>query len=388
MTHTIVVLGAGLAAAPVIRQVMRNTILPSNELRMIVVTPSTHFSWPIAMPRVVVPGQMDFDKVFYPLAPTFSKYPADKFELVLGAADLLDPIGQTINVSLNSGEERVIPYNTLIIATGTTAKDNMPWKLLGTIEQTRRSLQRLQSDIAKAETIVVAGGGLTGTETAGQLGFEYAKTNKKKVYFIYNSDLPLMPPIQQNVRKQAKTELEKMSVVLIPNTTVSKVTASENGIVLELYDKNGATKSLTTQAYVSTTGQAPNTRFVPLDMLDSHNFIKQTTTLQAEGFPNIFVLGDVGNLEGCKAQYAESQALHLIKALPAYLDGKRMPEYQLNTKVFYGITLGRSRATGQMGNMKLFSWFIWYLKGRTFLTESGSLIAAGKKTLTTTFESK
>ncbi|KAL7956734.1 hypothetical protein V8C34DRAFT_315393 [Trichoderma compactum] len=378
MTHTIVVLGAGLVAAPVIRQLMRNTILPSNELRMVVVTPSTHFPWPTAMPRAVVPGQMDFDKVFYPLAPTFAEYPAEKFELVLGAADVLDPIGQTVNVSLNSGEGRLISYNTPIIATGTTAKDNMPWKLLGTFEQTKHSLQRLQSHIAKADTVVVVGGGLTGTETAGELGFDYAETNKKKVYFIYNSDLPLMPPIQ-NVRKQAQTELEEMDVVLIPNTTVSQVTTSENGFVLALYDKNGTTKSLTPQAYVSTTGQTPNTRFVPADMLDSHNFIKQTTTLQAERFPNIFDLGDVGNLEGCKAQYAESQALHLIKALPAYLSGKGIPEYQLNTKIFYGITLGRSRATGQMGNMKLFSSFIWYLKGRTFLTESGGLIAAGKR---------
>ncbi|KAL7908612.1 hypothetical protein GGI35DRAFT_469604 [Trichoderma velutinum] len=351
MTDTIVVLGAGLAAAPVIWQVMRNTVLPSKKFRMVIVTPSTHFLWPIAVPRVVAPGQMDFGKVFYPLAPTFAEYPAENFELVLGAADLLDPISQTVN---------------LLIATGTTAKDNMPWKLLKTVEQTKHSLQRLESDIAKAEPIVVVGGGLTGTETAGELDFEYSKTNKKK----------------------AKMELERMNVLLILSTTVSKVMTSENGIVLELHDKNGTTKSLATQAYVSTTVQTPNTHFLPLDMLDSHYFIKQTTTLQAERFSNIFVLGDVGNFEGCKAQYAESQALHLIKALPAYLNSKRMPEYQLNTKIFYGIALGRSKATRQIGNMKLFSSFIWYLKGRTFLTESGDLITAGRKTLTTMFESK
>ncbi|KAH0493781.1 hypothetical protein TgHK011_000432 [Trichoderma gracile] len=383
---TIVILGVGVAAAPLIRQTMRNVVLKDKEYNLIVVAPTTHFHWPIAMPRVIVPGQLSEDKAMIDLRPIFKEYPSDQFEFVLGAASALDPTGNTVSVSLNDGGSRTINYHTLVVATGTSSKDNMPWKAMATTEQTKQRLHELQHQIENANTIAVVGGGQTGSETAGELGFEYSKQGRKEVYFIYNDKLPLAPPLMESVRKQTKTELEKLNVKLIPNTKVTAVEHSGGDTILTLTDAEGRITTLTTQAYVPTTGGIPNSSFVPAHLLDSNGFILQTKSLQVKGHDNIFVLGDVGSLEECKAGVADAQAVHLIKALPIYLKGGVMPAYTPNNKVMVGITLGRSRATGQFGSFKLFSFLIHYAKGRFLGTDYCHLIAAGKKTLMTTYE--
>ncbi|KAL7797477.1 hypothetical protein V8C37DRAFT_369599 [Trichoderma ceciliae] len=383
---TIVVLGVGMAATPLIRQTMRNVVLKDKEYKMIVVAPNTHFHWPIAMPRVIVPGQLADDKAMIDLRPLFEDYPPDQFEFVLGTASAMDPTGNTVSVQLSSGDSRTINYHTLVVATGTSSKENMPWKVMGTTEQTKERVRELQHKIENAETIVIVGGGQTGAETAGELGFEYSKQGRKEVYFIYNDRLPLAPPVIESVRKQTKAELEKLNVKLIPNTTVTSVEYSGNDAVLTLTSADGKTETLTTQAYIPTTGGTPNSSFVPPNLLDSDGFIQQTKSLQAKGYSNIFVLGDVGNLEASKAGVADAQTVHLVKALPIYLKGGTMPDYSPSTMQFIGITLGRSRATGQMGSFKVFSFAIYYAKGRFLGTDYCHLIAAGKKTLLTTYE--
>ncbi|KAL6793450.1 hypothetical protein GGI42DRAFT_334390 [Trichoderma sp. SZMC 28013] len=386
MTKTIVVLGVGVAAAPLIRQTMRNVVLKEKDYNLIVVAPNTHFHWPIAMPRVIVPGQLADDKAMIDLRPFFKEYPADKFEFVQGVASALDPASNTVDVLLSSGASRTINYHTLVVATGTSSKDNMPWKSMGDTEHTKSRLREVQEQIKNAKSIVIVGGGQTGAETAGELGFEYSKEGRKEVYFIYNDSLPLAPPVMDSVRKQTKTELEKLKVKLVPNTKVTAVEYSGNDTILTLTSSDGKTKTLTTQAYIPTTGGTPNSSFVPAALLDSEGYINQTATLQAKGYDNIFVIGDIGNLEGSKAGVADAQTVHLIKALPIHLKGGAMPVYTPSTKVMVGITLGRSRGTGQMGSFKIFSFLIAYAKGRFLGTDYAHLIAAGKKTLMTTYE--
>ncbi|GFP55189.1 hypothetical protein ACSS6W_009525 [Trichoderma asperelloides] len=381
----IVVLGVGVAAAPLIRQTMRNVVLKDKDYKMIVVAPNTHFHWPIAMPRVIVPGQLSDDKAMIDLRPFFKEYPEDQFEFVLGVASAMDPASSTVTVSPTEGSSRTINYHTLIVATGSSSP-NMPWKTMGSTEETKQRVHELRQQIESAKTIVVVGGGATGTETAGELGFEYSKTGKKEVYLIYNDRLPLTPPTIDSVRKAAKNELEKLKVKLVPNTTVSSVQQSGSDTVLTLTSSDGTTKTLTTQAYIPSTGVVPNTSFVSANLLDSKGYIKQTKALLAEGFDNIFVVGDVGNLEASKAGTASAQTIHLVKALPIYFKGGAMPAYSPSTTEISAVTLGRSRATGQMGSIKLFSYLIYYAKGRFLGTDYCHLIAAGKKSMLTNFE--
>ncbi|EEU44267.1 uncharacterized protein NECHADRAFT_101554 [Fusarium vanettenii 77-13-4] len=386
---TIVVLGAGPAALPIIRQTMVNHVIKRKDLKIVVISPNTHFHWPIAMPRAVVPGQLADEKVLIPFEPTFKEYPSDKFEWIQGKAVSLNPSSNIVGVELNgTAAVREVNYHTLVIATGSRTRDDMIWKSLGTTEETKNKLHQIQNQISNAKTIVVAGGGMTGSETAGELGFEYSQHGKKEVIFIYSENLPLAPPATDAVRKQAQKELEKLKVKLIPNTTVASATPTpgSSDIVLELRASDGKTKTITAQAYLPATGIIPNTEFVPKELLDGRNYIKQTTSLQVEGHKNIFVVGDAGNLEVPKLMHAEAQSRHMLKALPAYLESGVAPEYAVNKKEMFALTLGRSRATGQMGTMKLFSFLIWFMKGRYLGTDYAGGWAAGKRTMSVTFE--
>lgn len=388
---TVVVLGTGPAALPIIRQTMVNHVLKRGDLRMVVVSPSTHFLWPIAMPRAVVPGQLADEKVLIPFEPTFGEFPSDKFEWVQGRAVSLNPSSSIVGVELNDTTSaiREVGYHTLVIATGSRARDDMIWKSLGTAEETKSKLHHIQDQISNAKTIVVAGGGMTGSETAGELGFEYSQHGKKEVIFVYSGNLPLAAPATDQVRKQAQKELEKLKVQLIPDTTVTSATAPTPGspdMVLELRAADGTTRTITAQAYLPATGIIPNTEFAPRELLDARGYIKQTTRLRAEGHDNIFVVGDAGNLEAPSLMHAEAQSRHMLKALPAYLETGEAPEYAVNKKEMFAVTLGRSRATGQMGTMKLFSFIIWFMKGRYLGTDYAGGWAAGKRTMSVTFE--
>lgn len=379
---TIVVLGAGFAALPIIRQTMRQVVLKSTDYKLVVIAPNTHMLFPIAMPRAIVPGQITEEKYLIPLSKQFSQYSKDKFEHILGSAEALDPEAKIVRVG-----EREVKFDTLIVATGSTYKEDVPWKILDSTEKTRSRIQEFQTEIKAAKSIVVVGAGPTGSEIAGELGFEYSKHGTKEVTLIYNHDQPLLPGMLDSARKQARLELERLNVKLVPSTTVTKVTKEGKESVLELTSKDGKKSTLKTDVYIPATGIKPNTSFAPASMLDASGYLNQNKSLQSPSYPNIFIVGDVGNLEASKASLADEQAVYLIKNLPAHLlQGKAIPEREPTSKEMIAVTLGRSKGTGQMGSWKLPSFMVWYVKGRTMFTEFAEGIVKGVKTTSTVLE--
>ncbi|KAJ0161360.1 Apoptosis-inducing factor 1 [Colletotrichum tanaceti] len=381
---TLVILGAGLAGLPIAHHVLKHTTPLVDDLKVILVTPNTDHYWNIASVRGVVPGQFGDDKLFQPIAPEFAKYPEESYELVFGKAETLSDDKKTVVVKTNDGAHRTIAYDAVVIATGTRSKDNMPWKEVGTTEETKQALASLRKQIADAKTIVVAGGGTTGVETVGEIGFEF--NGKKDVYLVYSSHLPLVEPFNDTVRKAALNELHKMNVKTIPDTKVTGVSAGADGRkTLELTDKSGKTTTLQADAYVPTTGNIPNTSFLPASMLDKHGYVNQDTSLRLPGHEDIFVVGDVGNLEAGLARLVDQQTQHVVKSIQAHFTGASRPaDYVVETRVLGGVTIGRDRATGQMGSWKLPSIVIWLFKGRYLGTDQAKGIAAGKRTILVT----
>ncbi|KAM5362619.1 hypothetical protein ACJZ2D_012448 [Fusarium nematophilum] len=113
---TIVVLGASMAATPVIRQTMRNIVLENSGYSLLVVAPNTHLHWPIAMLRVIVPGQMPEGKAMIPLEAQLKQYPTDKFEHILGHASNLDVNGNAVTagkIELERMKVKLIPNTSV-----------------------------------------------------------------------------------------------------------------------------------------------------------------------------------------------------------------------------------------------------------------------------------
>ncbi|KAF3770881.1 FAD/NAD(P)-binding domain-containing protein [Cryphonectria parasitica EP155] len=384
MTKTVVILGASFAGVPIAHHLLAHQVPLIPDLKIILVSPNTHLYWAPAAVRGIVPGTGFDDKLFYPIAPGFAKYPSGKFEFVLGTAEALDTTSKIVAVRTTEGAAREIPYHTLVIATGTSAKEDMPFKTISTTEHTRDVLRDWQHRIEAAKSIVVAGAGITGIEVAGELAEVYGKKagGKKKITLVGADVLPLHDEMTTSVRQAAKKSLEKMGVHVVLNAKVTEVEDNaSSGKTLTLSLPGGKKDTLETNVLIPTYGLQPNTSFVPGSMLDHRGFVKQTKFLRAEGHDDIFVVGDVGNLETPQSMHTENQTVHVVKSLAAQLKGEQVPEYTFSKEVGFGASLGPGGGVGQMFGWKLPGFVIKYAKGKTLATDRAPAYVEGKRTL-------
>lgn len=150
-----------MAGIPLAHHLLKHTPA-SVGLCVVLVSPNDEMLWPYATVRAVVPGLLDDNKVFPALGSAFSKYEPSKFEHVVGFAQGLEPETNRIIVSANVADrpQRIIEHNTLVIVTGSSCKDDMPFKSLSNTETTKQGMQSLRERTAAARSSVVAGTGL------------------------------------------------------------------------------------------------------------------------------------------------------------------------------------------------------------------------------------
>lgn len=176
MAKTVVILGASFAGLKIAHSLLKTTLPAVKDLKVILVSPTTHAYFNLAAPRAIVPGQIPDEKILAPIEPGFSKYPSSSFEFVIGAAKSVDPASKRVEIETESGL-RTVTYDTLVVTTGSNT-GSMPWKASGSHKQFLELLHGTQERVKKAKSIVVGGAGVTGVETAGELGYEYGKTKE------------------------------------------------------------------------------------------------------------------------------------------------------------------------------------------------------------------
>ena len=140
------------------------------------ISPNTDLYWNVASPRAAVSVFGD-EMVFRPIAPGFKQY-GDRFQFIVGEAKGLDVPAQT--VQLIDGQE--LRYDILVLTTGSRTKAPTVFKGVGSTEQVKADLQAFREQVRAAKTIVIAGGGPTGIELAGEIAFEFGA--KKKVHLV------------------------------------------------------------------------------------------------------------------------------------------------------------------------------------------------------------
>lgn len=175
MKH-IVILGGSYAGISTAHRILKQ-VSKSSLLKITIVSPNTHFYWNMASPRGVLPGKVSDDQLFEPIAPGFEQYPKTQVQFIVGTAEDLNFETKQVNVATGSGNQ-TLSYDMLILATGSRTADGTPFKSLGTTEMTKNALHEFQASIEKSGTIVIAGGGVTGAEVAGELGFEYGRQKR------------------------------------------------------------------------------------------------------------------------------------------------------------------------------------------------------------------
>ncbi|KAM0253667.1 hypothetical protein ACHAQJ_007179 [Trichoderma viride] len=121
----------------------------------------------------------------------------------------------------------------------------------------------------------------------------------------------------ESVRKPAVIELTNLGVKMMPKTKVTSVTVEcANTIIKRWHDVVRYGASLHPDPWT-----VAQHGFAPVSMRNADGYLKQMKMLLVEGHPNIFAVGNAGNLEPNRATHTESQAAHLIKNLLAVLAG-------------------------------------------------------------------
>ncbi|APA05318.1 hypothetical protein SS1G_09719 [Sclerotinia sclerotiorum 1980 UF-70] len=366
MSKTVLILGASYAGLTVAHKLLKSTLPAVPDLKIVLVSPTTHLYWNMASVRAIIPGQFGDDKMFAEIAPGFSKYPSESFEFVLGTATSMDTSAKTVTIKTISGPELLQTYETLVIATGSHTIGEVPWKGAPSgYEQTKELLHKYREKVGSAKSIVVGGAGPTGVETVGELGFEYGKT--KNIILITSSDEILKGAVTSPIASSAQKELEKMNVDVRLRTRINSTKLLSTGQT-ELSLSNS--EKLLCDLYLPSVGTIPNSDFIPKELLDGQNFVKVDQYLRVHGNEDIWAAGDIIDAQPSQYVYADKQALALAKNLDLVLRSKNPTVYKTDGAPILAVALGRSRATGRSGNFKLPSIIVWFVKGRTLGTQN------------------
>ncbi|RGP62372.1 apoptosis-inducing factor 2 [Fusarium sporotrichioides] len=374
MSKTVVILGAGWAGLPLTHKLLKYTLPKIPNLQVILVSPNTHFFWNVAATRGIIPNAIPDQQLFLPIKPAFDQYPQANFEFVLGKADKIVTELGSVYVACNDGSTREINYDELVIATGSCLASGLPLKPVGTHEETMSAWAQLKSRVGDAKSIVVSGAGATGTEVAGELAARYGSS--KEITLIISGDQPLEGAFE-SVRTSITRDLTTLGVKLLRNTRVNEAKKSSDGRETELLLSNGTI--LKTDLYLALYGIKLNTSFVPPSFLDDKGNIRIDENMRVVGSNNIWAMGDVGNIDPKQLTVTDNQIIHLAAALDAILTGEtEIKLYEPMSKNMIFVSLGKKYATGQIGNWKLFSFMVSWVKGRKLFVDTAEGYVGGK----------
>jgi NADH dehydrogenase FAD-containing subunit len=312
--HHIVIVGGNFGGINVAHYLLRKTfaslktLQPQTTFHVTLVSPNTHFYYKIAAPRALINSTLiPEDQYFRSIADAFKQYDASIFEHVQGKATSLDPQNRTVTVQLNSGAEpKAIKYDSLVIASGTTSSSPL-WTINDSHEASRAAIHALHKQLPNASTVLIAGAGPVGVETAGEIASAYPNA---KVTLTSASDR-VLPKQSADLSARAKLALEKLGVVLKTNTGLADPMASEDARPVKLSDGSSDSPDV----FINATGaRKMNTEWLPSDWLMQDRKVATRDAyfrVKGDGYSvqGVYVIGDV-------AQGAHASAIELDAMVP------------------------------------------------------------------------
>lgn len=229
-------------------------------------------------------------------------------DVVHGEVESLDLDGRTASVRTAAGDQTVIAWRAVVLATGTT---NGFWR---TAEVRPRKLVDERVDaaaaaVADAGTVAVVGGGPSGVNVASQI----ADAHPDVVVSLHHSGTLPLPTYHPKVRADVVRRLERQGVARHPGRRAE--------LPDDLATLGPGTVSFTTgqpdvtaDLVVWTVGRVtPNTAFLPLEVLDDDGFVRVDRSLRVVGHEDVFAVGDVAATDPLRSS-ARNFAHRLVAA--------------------------------------------------------------------------
>ena len=288
------------------------------------------------------------------------------------------------NKKLTLGNGDILPFDYLILATGARHSyfGNDQWEELApglkTMQDALKIREKVLISFEKAERLgegestekylnfVIIGGGPTGVEMAGAIAeiahktmfknFRKIKPENSKIYLV--EAVPhILPVYPESLSIRAEKDLAKMGVNVLTNKKVTSIT--DEGVQIDdLF--------VPCRNVIWAAGNQASPLLKTLDVpLDRAGRVMVEPDLSIPNEPNIFVIGDAAHAKGPGdkplpgiAPTAIQQGCYAAKVIK-----KQIPKEQRKPFKYWDkgslATIGKSKAVGMMGKMKLQGFIAW-----------------------------
>ncbi|CAM1509031.1 Fc.00g027700.m01.CDS01 [Cosmosporella sp. VM-42] len=348
--RNIVIIGANFAGYAAARAIGMN-LPPNSPYKVVVIEPNSHFQFTWVLPRFCVAKGHEH-KAFIPYGGWIKSCPEGAIRWV---RDRVVGLTKT-HVTLQDSDEE-IPYEYLIIATGSAVEEGLPSRTNATdkIEGMRR-LQAMQNSIEKAQKIVVVGGGAAGVEVATDAISKYPN----KAVILVHSRSALMHRFGKGLQEAALEGFDKLGGETILEERVVNEDKAAGTVTL----RSG--RVIECDLFINCTGQKPASGilkdFAPNVISESgHIKVKKTLQLDDPSLSNIYACGDVADTKtpNPNGRSANRQADVVSDNVLLAVRSKE-PSYEYRNFWADGIiklTLGLDRSVTHMGDGK--SELLW-----------------------------
>jgi NADH dehydrogenase FAD-containing subunit len=342
-----------------------------------------------ACPRALLSDDLfDQEKLFVNTAQQLEQYAQENVKFVCGTARNVDHENRTATIEVNDGEEQVIRFHTLVVATGAST----PSPLLGlnsTSSDLRHAWSLFRPALPTAKRIVIAGAGPAGVEVAGELGqylngspgwFASGKSKAKIEITLIATGDRILAALRPSIARTAESYLSALGVTLVKNARVERVepeTAGRNTTDLKspatIILSNG--QVLEADLYIPATGARPNTSFHTASLLqDDGRVMTNPGTLRVDSAgPRIYAIGD------CSSTPTHPSVHQIINAVPILCSNIKhdllldagasaSPErnFEEDLRETQLVPIGTQKGVGAAMGWRLPSWVVWAIKGRDY----------------------
>ena len=382
MAHRVVIVGAGFAGLNAAKG------LKNADVQVTVIDKRNfHLFQPLLYQ--VATGALSPGEIAAPIRGVLRK--SRNTHVFLGTVIGVDAEDKTVQLE----DGAVIPYDTLIVATGST--DNYfghpEWAALApglkSVENATEIRRRILMAFENAEratneqkrkallTFVVVGGGATGTEMSGAISeiardivvhdFRSINTREAEVIMVEGSPR-VLSAYPEDLSKSAENQLHKLGVKTRLSTIVTAI--DEDGVTVKSGDKEDRipTKTVIWGAGVRATPLGKILGDLTGAAVDRGGRVAVEPDLSLHGHPEILVLGDIANFshQGGKplpgvAQVGIQMGVYAAKLVKARLNQKTIKPFRYWDKGNMA-TIGKAAAVAQIGKLHfggLLAWLLW-----------------------------
>jgi NADH dehydrogenase len=371
-----IVVGAGFAGLNAAK------VLANREgLRVVLVDHRNHHLFQPLLYQVATAGLNPSD-IAVPIRVQFRGAP--NVEIHLGHVDGVDLAKQIV-----FGEKQEIAFDYLILACGARHSyfGHPEWEEfapgLKTLEQATEMRRRMLVAFERAEnerdsnaqraylTFVVVGGGPTGVELAGAIADisrtamqgDFRRIDPAKARIVLLEAAPrVLTAFSDDLSERARRDLTDIGVEVRTHAKVDAI--DSEGVTI-------GTERLAARTVFWAAGvQAERLAITPPLETDRASRITVNSDYSLPGYANVFVVGDMASLEMSPGQLVPGVAPaaiqageHAARMILRDLEGQPRQPFVYHDKGTMA-TIGKSRAVGQIGRVKLtgrIAWFAWLL---------------------------